>query len=90
MTGRDDGRGLGTRAGQDGASRLVLGLPGAKTARPDWSMGCLATLAAVEAGGRHVGADAAAAVPEPGRGDALYPGPAAPRTEHPRREGPQR
>uniref|UniRef100_A0A8B9CYB3 Organic solute carrier partner 1 n=1 Tax=Anser brachyrhynchus TaxID=132585 RepID=A0A8B9CYB3_9AVES len=39
--------------------------------------------------GRHVGPGAAAAVPQPGRRDALHPGPAAPRPEHPRREGPQ-
>lgn len=40
--------------------------------------------------GRHVGANAAAAVPQPGRRDAVYPGPAAARPEHPRREGPKR
>lgn len=38
----------------------------------------------------HVRADATAALPELGRGDALHPGPAAAGPEHSRRQGPQR
>lgn len=73
---------------QDGVFWLVAPLPPRRLLPIGWAVARWRRLAASD--GRDVGANATAAVPQPGRRDAVYPGPAAARPEHPRREGPQR